>query len=131
MYCMVTLKEASTKNELKQFVKFPFSLYKDNPYWVPPIIADELESFDKDKNPAFKNADAWFFLAFKNNDLVGRVVVIINWLEVNEQKIKKIRFGWFDFVDDPEVSETLLQKVDEIGKKIIWTIWKGLSDFQI
>lgn len=114
---MVTLKEATTKGELKQFVKFPFSLYKGNPYWVPPIINDELESFDKDKNPAFKNSDAWFFLAYKENKLVGRVVAIINWLEVNDQKLMKIRFGWFDFIDDHEISEALLLKVAEIGKE--------------
>lgn len=112
---MVTLKEAVTKSELKQFVKFPFSLYKNSPYWVPPIINDELESFDKSKNPAFKNSDAWFFLAFKNDALVGRVVAIINRLETNDQDIKKVRFGWFDFVDDTSVSEALLEKVAEIG----------------
>ncbi len=116
-YGMVTLKEAVTKAELKQFVKFPFSLYKDSPYWVPPIINDELESFDKSKNPAFTTADAWFFLAYKDNEIVGRVVAIVNWIEINEQKIKKIRFGWFDFIDDTAVSETLLAKVAEIGKQ--------------
>ncbi len=114
---MVTLKEAISKSELKEFVKFPFMLYKDSPYWVPPIIKEELETFDKTKNPAFKSADAWFFLAYKNQEIVGRVVAIINWLEVKEQKIKKIRFGWFDFKDDSEVSEALLQKVVEIGKQ--------------
>lgn len=113
---MVTLKEATTKAELKQFVKFPFTLYKNNPYWVPPIISDELASFDREKNPAFKNADAWFYLAHKNDKIVGRVVAIINWIEVNDQKIKKMRFGWFDFIDDLEVSEKLVSKVVEIGK---------------
>ncbi|NKI25082.1 GTP cyclohydrolase [Arenibacter sp. 6A1] len=114
---MVTLKEATTKSELKEFVKFPFSLYKDSPYWVPPIIADELASFDKDKNPVFKDADAWFFLAYKNNKIVGRVAAIVNHIEINQQKVKKMRFGWFDFIDDTEVSEALLQKVSEIGQK--------------
>ncbi|SDL86134.1 GTP cyclohydrolase [Kriegella aquimaris] len=114
---MVTLKEAVTKADFKQFVKFPFSLYKGSPYWVPPIIKDELETFDKSKNPAFKNARAWFYMAFKDNRLVGRVVVIINDLEVNQQKIPKVRFGWFDFIDDLEVSQTLFDKVAEIGKE--------------
>ena len=114
---MVTLKEAITKSELKQFVKLPFALYKDSPYWVPPIINDELESFDKTKNPAFKNADAWFFLAYKNDVLVGRIAIIINNIEVNDQNVKKVRFGWFDFIDDVEVSEMLLKKVEEIGRK--------------
>ncbi|MGB5272851.1 MAG: GTP cyclohydrolase [Flavobacteriaceae bacterium] len=112
---MVTIKEALTKPEIKQFVTFPFSLYKGSPYWVPPIISDEMEAFDKTKNPAFKNADARFFLAYKNGALVGRVAAIINWLEVDQQHIKKMRFGWFDFVDDTEVSEALIQKVAEIG----------------
>lgn len=112
---MVTLKEATSKTDLKTFVKFPFSLYKDSPYWVPPIINDELESFDKTKNPAFKNADAWFFLAYQNNQIVGRVAAIVNHLEINEQNVKKMRFGWFDFIDDTEVSVALLNKVKEIG----------------
>lgn len=114
---MVTLKEISTKKELKQFVKFPFTLYKGNKYWVPPIINDEVANFDKTKNPVFEHADARFFLAYKNNKIAGRVVTIINWTEINEQKIKKMRFGWFDFIDDIDVTRALLQKVHEIGKQ--------------
>ena len=112
---MVTLKEVVSKSELKKFVKFPFTLYRNSPYWVPPIIKEELETFDKTKNPAFETSDASFFLAYKNEKIVGRVVAIINWVEVREKRIKKIRFGWFDFVDDTEVSEALLKKVKEIG----------------
>jgi len=114
---MITIKKISTKKEIKQFVKFPFELYKDNKYWVPPIIKDEMESFDVAKNPVFINADAQFFLAYKNDKIVGRICAIINWIEVNEQKIKKMRFGWFDYIDDIEVSKTLLEKVATIGKE--------------
>lgn len=114
---MIIIKEVVSKSALKQFVKFPFSLYSNSPYWVPPIIKDEMESFDKSKNPIFKDADAWFFLAYRNNTIVGRVAAIINWLEVKQQKIPKMRFGWFDFVDDPEVSQALLAKVEEVGRK--------------
>jgi len=112
---MVTLKEAISKAEIKKFVKFPFSLYKDSPFWIPPIINDELETFDKTKNPAFKNAEARLFLAYKNNNIAGRIVAIINKIEINQQKVKKMRFGWFDFINDTEVSEALLHKVSEIG----------------
>ncbi len=114
---MVTLKEASSKSDLKRFVKFPFSLYKGSSYWVPPIIKEELNSFNKDVNPAFEDADAWFFLAYKGSKIVGRVAAIINWIEINQQKVRKMRFGWFDFIDDLEVSRALLDKVSEIGKK--------------
>jgi hypothetical protein len=114
---MIALKKVSSKGELKKFVKFPFSLYKNNKYWVPPIIKDEVESFDKTKNPVFEHAQADFFLAYRNDEIVGRVAAIINWTEINEQKIKKMRFGWFDFIDDIQVSKALLEKVNEIGKQ--------------
>ncbi|WP_026729179.1 GNAT family N-acetyltransferase [Flavobacterium denitrificans] len=114
---MITIKEAKTKKELTEYIKFPFSLYKDNPYWVPPIIADELESFDKTKNPAFDNAEAYFYMAYKNNELVGRITAIINWSEVNNQHKRKVRFGWFDVIDDIEVTKALLEKVYELGRK--------------
>ena len=113
---MVTLKEVQSRSGLKAFVKFPFTIYKDSPYWVPPIIKEEMNTFDKKVNPIFNDADAWFFLAYKNGKVVGRIAAMINWIEVNQQKIRKMRFGWFDFVDDTEVSEALINKVVEIGK---------------
>ncbi len=112
---MITLQECHTKKEMKQFVTFPFSVYKNNKYWVPPIVKDELETFDKKVNPVFENADAHFFIAHKNGKIVGRVAAIINWYEVNQQNIKKMRFGWFDVIDDIEVTKVLLDKVKEIG----------------
>ncbi|MES2805232.1 MAG: GTP cyclohydrolase [Bacteroidota bacterium] len=114
---MITIKEAKTKSELTDYIKFPFSLYKNNKYWVPPIIADELETFDKTKNPAFENAEAYFYIAYQNNEIVGRIAAIINWSEVNDQQKKKVRFGWFDVIDDIEVTKALLEKVYELGRK--------------
>src|SRR5690606_29925794 len=113
---MITVKEIHSKDDLRRFVKFPFKLYKDSNYWVPPIIKQELETFDKKKNPIFHDADARFFLALKNGEIVGRVAAIINWLEVNNQQQKKMRFGWFDVIDDIEVTKALLHKVNDIGK---------------
>lgn len=114
---MITIKEANTPALLKDYVKFPFSLYKNHPYWVPPLIQDELETFDKTKNPAFKSADAYFYLAYKENKIVGRIAAIINWDEVNHQQKSKVRFGWWDVIDDLEVTKALLEKVYELGKK--------------
>ncbi len=113
---MITIKEAKTKKELKQFVKFPFSLYKGSKYWVPPIIADELATFDRKKNPVFESAEANLLLAYKDGKIVGRVAAIVNWVEVNQQQLKKMRFGWFDFIDDFEVSAALLEEVTKIGR---------------
>ena len=57
------------------------------------------------------------FLAYKNGEVVGRVAAIINWIEVKEIKKNKVRFGWFDFIDDTNVSKTLLEAVISFGKK--------------
>ena len=114
---MITIIEANTNALLKQYVKFPFSLYKNHPYWVPPLILDELASFDKTKNPAFTSAEAYFYLAYQENKIVGRIAAIINWDEVNDQQKKKVRFGWWDVIDDVAVTKALLEKVYELGKK--------------
>lgn len=112
---MISVKEVTSKSELKQFVKFPFKLYKNCPYWVAPLTNEEFETLDKDVNPVFKNADAWYFLASKNNKIVGRIAVIINHLEINDIGKKKVRFGWLDMIDDLDVTQALLAKVYEIG----------------
>lgn len=112
---MITVKEISTSAEIKQFVKFPFKLYKNNKYWVPPLINDELKNFDKN-NPIFKSVDVKYFLAFDENEIVGRIASIINWTEVNDLQKRKVRFGWFDFVDNLEVSKALIDKAIEMAK---------------
>ncbi|MCD9564146.1 hypothetical protein [Tenacibaculum maritimum] len=112
---MIQLKKITSKKEMKQFVTFPFSLYKNNKYWVPPIIKEELENFDQTKNPVFEHVNASFFIALKNNTIVGRIAIIINHYEVAQQGLKKVRFGWFDVIDDLEVSKALINKVKEIG----------------
>ena len=114
---MITIKELKTQKELKEFVKFPFKLYKNSKYWVPPIISQEIKTFNKKENPVFKDAEARFFLAYKNNELVGRIAAIINWLEVKNQNQKKMRFGWFDFIDDLDVSKALFSTIEAIGKE--------------
>ncbi|MFC4721990.1 GTP cyclohydrolase [Geojedonia litorea] len=114
---MITVKEINSQKDLNLFVKFPFGLYKGSKTWVPPIIKEELATLDKTKNPVFNDAEARFFLAYKNNQIVGRVAAIINWIEVNSQKQRKMRFGWFDVIDDIEVTKALLEKVHEIGKQ--------------
>ena len=113
---MIDIIKVSNNSELREFVMFPFKLYKGSKYWVPPIIEQEMKSFNKDLNPNLKNAEVELYVASKNDEIVGRIAVIINWYEVKEQKTSKIRFGWFDFIDDFEVSKVLLDKVIEIGK---------------
>ncbi|MHC5353738.1 GTP cyclohydrolase [Myroides sp. LJL115] len=113
---MIEIQKVTTKKQMKDFVTFPFELYKNNAYWVPPIIKDEIKSFDP-KNDIFKSVDVEFYLAYKNTKLVGRVACCINWTEVNDLHKPKVRFGWLDMIDDPQVTKALLQKVEEFAIK--------------
>jgi len=111
----IEIKKIKTRKEKKMFVKFQLDLYKDNPNFIPPLILDEINVLDKTKNPVFENAEVQLFLAYKGHKIVGRIAAIINWTEVNVQKKSKMRFGWYDTIDDFEVSKALLEKVEEIA----------------
>ncbi|MEE2616136.1 MAG: GNAT family N-acetyltransferase [Bacteroidota bacterium] len=113
---MIKIEEVKNNSDLKKFIKFPFKLYQDSKYWVPPIISEEINIFNSDINPALKNANVSLYIAIIDNEIVGRIAAIINSIEVNEQKTKKIRFGWFDVIDDLNVTKKLIDKVIEIGK---------------
>ena len=113
----ITIKEVLDGDELKKFVMFPHALYKNSKYWVAPIIKEELEVLNKETNPVFNNALAHYFLAYIDGEIVGRIAALINWIEVKDLNKKKVRFGWFDFIDDKNVSKALLEKVIVIGKK--------------
>jgi len=113
---MIEVIKVESKKNVKDFVMFPFELYKDCEYWVPPIINEEIDAMDTNKNPVFKNAEAEFYLAYKDNKIAGRIAAIVNWVEIEEQKKNKLRFGWYDTIDDVNVSKALMDKVLEFGK---------------
>ena len=110
------LKEVTTSKDLMRFIKFAPALYRNNPNYVTPLHKSERYTLDRATNPIFKDAKARYFLALKGEKIVGRIAVLINWIEVKELQKKRIRFGWFDVIDDPEVSTLLLNKAIEIGK---------------
>ncbi|KAA6332710.1 hypothetical protein EZS27_018805 [termite gut metagenome] len=112
----ITIKRVSGKKELKQFICFNYKLYKNNPYSVPDLYNDMLNTFDNKKNAAFEFCEAEYFLAYKDGKLVGRVAGIINRRANEIWNKKEVRFGWIDFIDDEEVSSVLLKTVEEWGK---------------
>ena len=126
---MIEIVEIHSKEAFKDFVAFPFKLYKHHPYWVPPIKAEELATIDKDRNPVFKNADASFFLAYKDGEIVGRIAAMINWIEVNTLHKKKVRFGWLDMIDDVAVTDALLSAVKKWGKSKKMAFMEGPVGF--
>ena len=113
----ITIKRITENKDYVAFVKFPFELYNNNPYWVPPIINEEVETIDRKINPVYQNSSARFFLAFEKGIIVGRIAAIVNWIEIKEIKKNKVRFGWFDVIDDITVSKLLLEQVVCFGKE--------------
>ena len=113
----ITIKAVSSKKELHKFIRFNYELYKENPYSVPDLYDDMLNTFNKKKNAAFEFCEAEYFLAYRDGKRVGRVAAIIN-NRANEVWDKKdVRFGWIDCIDDMEVSEALLDAVQQWGKE--------------
>ena len=118
----IQIKRVETKKDLKQFIEFHYDLYKGNPYDVPNLYSDEVNTLSKDKNAAFDFCEAEYFLALKEGKIVGRVAAIINHKANEKWKKKDVRFGWIDFIDDIEVSRALFKVVEEYGRK------KGMDD---
>ena len=113
----IIIKQVVTESDLIKFIKFPMELYKNNPNFVPPLINDEKDIWNKDENPALLYSQAKQFLAYKNDKIVGRIAVMINNKEAQELGIKKVRFGWIDFIDDEEVSKALIDEAIKFAKE--------------
>lgn len=118
----IQIKRVETKKELKRFIEFHYDLYKGNPYDVPNLYSDEVNTLSKNKNAAFDFCEAEYYLALKEGKIVGRVAAIINHKANEKWKKKDVRFGWIDFIDDIEVSRALFEAVEEYGRK------KGMND---
>jgi GNAT superfamily N-acetyltransferase len=123
------LREVKDDKDLNLFVKFPMELYKNNPYFVPSLINEEKNIWNLKENPALAYSEFKLFLAEKNEQIVGRIAVIINHKEEKELGIRKVRFGWLDFIDDMEVSKVLLDAAIAFAKEKKIPIIEGPMGF--
>ncbi len=110
------IREVDTSWELRKFIKFPLTLYKKNPFYVPPLIIDEINTLTS-KNPASKFCDKKLWYVTKNGKVVGRIAGIINHRFIERWNKKLARFGWVDFVDDEEVMNLLFDTVENWAKQ--------------
>ena len=113
----VEIRPVRNRRELRQFVNFPERLYKDNPYYVPKLVFDQMDTLDQEKGAAQEFCDSVLYMAYKDGEPVGRVAAIVNHKANEQWHHKEVRFGWYDFVDDREVSKALMDKVEEFGRK--------------
>ena len=125
----VEIKKVTTKLDLKRFIRFNYEFYKNNPYSVPDLYDDMLNTFSPQKNAAFEFCEADYFMAFRDGKMVGRVAAIINRRANETWKKKTVRFGWIDFIDDIEVSTALIDTVKRWGKERGMTEMEGPLGF--
>lgn len=123
------IKEITTRKELKQFIEFTNTLYRECEYYCPPLFFDEVNCFDKEKNPALEVCDYKLWMAFRDGKAVGRIAGIVNYKANEKWGYKNARFGWFDFIDDLEVSKALLDTVAAWGKEKGMTAINGPVGF--
>jgi GNAT superfamily N-acetyltransferase len=123
----VTIKEVQSRRKLKSFIYFPYWLYRDNRYWIPPMVKDEFDTFNKKRNPIYKTADAQLLLAYKDRRVAGRVAIIAHYHEL--EKEGKLRFGWLDFEDDKEVSSALFQAIEDAAREVGARVIEGPLGF--
>ena len=115
---MVEIKEVITRQDRKSFFKFPIDLYRDNEYFVPSLIADEMDTFNPACNPAFAYSESRLWIAVRNGKVVGRIGAILNKAANEKENSRQLRFTRYDFVDDPEVSRALFETVRAWAKEL-------------
>lgn len=125
----ITLKEITTRRELKAFIRFPHTLTRDNDAWVPALDMDEINTLHWDINPAFDHCQARYYLAYQNGTAVGRVAAIYNPLHRDTWGQNYLRFGWIDFIQDPEVSKVLMDQVESWASELGCTAVHGPLGF--
>ena len=113
----VEIKKVLTRCDLRKFVNFPEKLYKDNPYYVPPLVFDQMDTLDQKKGAAQEFCDSELWMAYRDGEPVGRVAAIVNRAANEQWNHKEVRFGWYDFIEDEEVAKALMDKVYEFGRK--------------
>ena len=113
----IELRQVKTRCELRRFVNFPESLYRHDPYYVPPLVFDQMDTLDQKKGAAQEFCESELWMAYKDGKPAGRIAAIVNFKANEQWNHKEVRFGWFDFIDDHEVSAALMEKVYDFGRK--------------
>jgi len=124
----IEIVEVKSKRDLLDFIKLPFSLYRDDPLYSPQLIHD-LKVYFSPKNPFFNDADVAFFLARKRGRILGRIVSIVNHLHNRVWKEKAGFFGFFESPNDRDIAKALLDTVSRRLREKGLTIMRGPMNF--
>lgn len=112
----LTVVSVHSSKVMKDFIAFPKKLYANCQQFVPDLDADVRNMFNPKRNSGLSFSEVEGFVAYRNDEPVGRVVAIINRHANEKWNTKAVRFSYLDFIDDDEVSAILLHTVEQWGK---------------
>lgn len=116
---MLDIHKVDTRNpdDVERFVQFPFRLYRDSRFWVPPLVSGARKQLDRERNPYFEHSDADFFLALRDGEIVGRIAVL-NPRRRNEHRGRhEALFYLFEVDEDPEAARLLFDTAFEWARE--------------
>jgi GNAT superfamily N-acetyltransferase len=105
---MLKIHPVETKDSLKQFIKYPWQLYKDYPNWIAPLKYELTKRINPKKNSFFRRGAGRFFLAKRDGKVVGRISVSIDPGNMKKPGGREGNFGCYESIDDPEVAKVLV-----------------------
>jgi GNAT superfamily N-acetyltransferase len=109
----VEIQVVQSKRDLTRFVKLPFRLYKDEPNWVPPLIYERKRHLNREKNPFFEHAEAEYFLALRDGEVVGRISAHVDHRLNEFQNNDWGLFGFFECENDQEAADALFKAAED------------------
>ena len=121
----LTIQPISSKQDTIAFIRFLWTIYKDYPAWVPPLMMDRKKLMDRQKNPFYKHTDAEFYLAKRDGIVVGRIGAIVNHNHNKEHNDKVGFFGFFECIDDQQVANALFDTAKEFVRAHGMTTMRG------
>jgi GNAT superfamily N-acetyltransferase len=125
----IKIMPVETRGDLEAFIRLPWAIYRGNPAWVPPLLADQRKMLDRKRNPFFQHARAQYFLALRDGQAAGRISAHVDDNHNSFHSEKCGFFGFLESVDDQEVAGTLLSKAGEWLKSQGMEIIRGPFNF--
>ncbi len=120
----VNISAVRSNRDLLRFIKMVWPIYRDDPNWVPPVIADRKKLLNREKNPFYRHAEMEMFLAEREGKVVGRIAAIVNHNHNTIHNDSVGFFGFFESIDDGEVSAALFQAAEA------WLAGRGMTSMR-
>jgi hypothetical protein len=127
----ISVRKVESTADFNVFFDFPWHLYKDSPFWVPPLKSDRRHTLDREHDASWQYMEGDYFVAWQGERPVGTIAAFVNHRHNQTWNENIAWFGAFDFVDDPAVAAALLQTAEAWGREHGYTALRGPATFTL